>query len=77
MDMKRHIRWLKTVKLLITKAEWKNSEPPKPAETRRVTFGQGRETSVNVHGSRITISGYGDLTAHIIEGEHYEFIDQN
>ena len=75
--MKRQIRWLKTVKFSIPKAEWTDGEPHKTGKTGYVTFEQGTETSVNVHGPRITSSGYGDLPAHIIEGEHYEFIDPN
>ena len=76
--MKRQARWLKTVKFRKANGRWVNSNQPiKDTEIAYREVRKGTETTLNIHGSRITISGFGDLPSSMVEGEHYEFIDPN
>ncbi len=76
--MKRQARWLTTVKFRKANGRWVNADQSiKDTEIAYREFKKGTETTFNIHGSRITISGFGELPSNIVEGEHYEFINSN
>src|SRR5207244_10885485 len=79
IDMKRQIRWLKTVALpALPQATWiRPDKTPKPAKTGFRVFEKDDETTVDVRAGKIIVKRLGAVTARLVDGTDFEFIESS